>query len=206
MTIPPETTNLAKQKASPVLLVFFILPILMLGAAGVMVLSSLAPTASVPATPQAVTLPPMPTPVSLADTPIIDFELTTLDGQTARLSDYNGRIVFLNFWQTTCEPCKRELPTFQTFMAEQPPDGTVVLAVNVAESVDTVRAFLDEHGVNGLTVPMDPDAEVADSYGVYQLPITYIIDTNGYVRYPKLGEITREEMDAYVEALSTENT
>ena len=148
----------------------------------------------------------MPTPVSLADTPILDFELTTLDGQAVSLSGYAGRIVFLNFWATWCEPCKRELPAFEAFAAEQSPDGAVVLAVNVAENPDDVRNFLQEQGVNSLIVPMDMDAEVADSYGVFQLPVTFAIDETGIVRFPKYGEITREELDAYMEALSQENS
>lgn len=205
-TIPPETPNPTPQKPSPVLLVFLILPLVMLLAAGAMMLGSAAQGATLPPTPRAITLPPMPTPVSLADTPIIDFELTTLDGQSVSLSDYAGRIVFLNFWATWCEPCKRELPVFEAFMAEQPPDGVVVLAVNVAENPDDVRNFLQEQGVSNLIVPMDVDAIVADSYGVFQLPVTFAIDGNGIVRFPKYGEITREELDAYVEALNVENS
>jgi thiol-disulfide isomerase/thioredoxin len=206
MTIPLQTPKPPQQKPSPVLLVFLILPIVMLVAAVVMILNSAAPSASMPPTPQAVTLPPMPTPISLADTPIIDFELATLAGQTVRFSDFQGRIVFLNFWQTTCEPCKRELPTFEAFVAAQPPDGAVVLAVNVAENPDVVSTFLQDRGVSNLSVLMDIDAAVADSYGVFQLPVTFGIDRNGIVRFPKYGEMTREEMDAYTEALSQEIT
>jgi peroxiredoxin len=206
MTVPPETPQPPRQKLSPVLLIFLILPVVMLIAAGVMMLNSSAPGTSAIPTPAAVTLPPMPTPISLEDTPILDFELTALDGQTVQLSDYNGRVVFLNFWATWCEPCKREMPTFDTFMAEQPADGAVVLAVNVEESADLVRQFLDEYDITRLTIPMDTEAEVAGLYGVFQLPITYIIDTTGIVRYPKLGEITRAEMDMYLQALAEEST
>lgn len=188
------------------LLILLILPLVMLVAAGVMILISAAPGSAAIPTPAAVTLPPMPTPISLADTPILDFELTALDGQTVRLSDYNGRVVFLNFWATWCTPCKREMPTFDAFMAEQPPDGAVVLAVNVDESPDLVRQFLDEYNITHLTIPMDTEAEIADLYGVFQLPITHVIDQNGIVRYPKPGEITREEMDVYLNTLLEENT
>src|SRR5690606_11495383 len=134
MTVPPETPQPPRSKPSPVLLVFLILPVVMLSAAGMMILSSAAPGTSAIPTPAAVTLPPMPTPVSLEDTPILDFELATLSGETVRLSDYEGRVVFLNFWATWCEPCKREMPTFDAFVADQPVDGAVVLAINVEES------------------------------------------------------------------------
>jgi thiol-disulfide isomerase/thioredoxin len=205
-TIPPETPNSSQQKLSLVLLVFLILPLVMLFAAGAMILSgTVQGTVAIP-TPVAVTVPPMPTPISLADTPILDFQLTTLDGQSVSLSGYAGRIVFLNFWQTTCPPCERELPAFQAFMAQQPPDGAIVLTVNVAEDPAIVRTFLQERGLNDLIVPMDVEAVAADSYGVFQLPVTFAIDETGIVRFPKYGEITREELDVYVEALSQENS
>jgi thiol-disulfide isomerase/thioredoxin len=113
--------------------------------------------------------------------------------------------VFLNFWATWCEPCKRELPAFEAFASGQPPDGAVVLAVNVEENPDDVRNFLQAQGVSSLIVPLDTDAEVAESYGVFQLPVTFAIDETGIVRFPKYGEITREELDVYVEALSQRN-
>jgi peroxiredoxin len=75
----------------------------------------------------------------------------------------------------------------------------------VAENTEAVSSFLQDRGVSGLIVPMDTDAEVADSYGVFNIPVTMVIDGNGIVRYPKYGEMTREELDAYVEALSQEN-
>jgi peroxiredoxin len=204
MTTLPESPQSPRQRPSPVLLVFLILPVLMVGAAAVMMLNSQTPSATVPATPPAVTLPLLPTPVNLADTPLIDFELTALEGQTVRLSDYDGRMVFLNFWQTTCEPCKRELPAFASFVAGQPADGVAVLAVNVAEKADDVRAFLQAQGISGLTVPLDPDADVAGSYGVFQIPVTFAINGDGLIRYIKYGEITREDIDGYIQGMRSE--
>ena len=204
MTLP-EIPQPPRQKPSPVLLVFLVLPVLMLGAAAVMILNSRAPDTTLPPTPPAVTVPLLPTPVNLADTPLIDFELTTLDGEQVRLSDYAGRLVFLNFWQTTCEPCKRELPAFASFVAEQPEDGVAILTVNVAENADDVRTFLQEQGVSGLTVPLDPDAQVASSYGVFQIPVTFAINGDGLIRYIKYGEITREDIDGYIEGMLAEN-
>lgn len=185
-----------------VLLLFPLLGILIAGA----MLAANAGGAIVPATPAPVTLPPMPTPVIIADEPVIDFELPNLNGDTVRLTDYAGRIVFLNFWATWCEPCKRELPAFQRFVREQGDTGAVVLAVNVGESADQVRAFLVQQNVSGIEVLLDADNAVADRYGVFNIPVTFVIDQNGIVRYPKYGEFTLEDLYAYTEALSAEAT
>jgi peroxiredoxin len=189
--------------------------------------------ARVPPTPPEATEIVLPTPRALAETPIFDFELTRLDGGTARLSDYAGQVVFLNFWATWCEPCTRELPAFQQFTREQitreqftreqiasatdaagdgpavtdADDGparprAVVLAVNVQESADDVRAFLVQQGISDLTVLLDTDAAAADQYGVFNIPVTFVIDETGLIRYPKYGEITLDELYAYMDAVS----
>lgn len=157
-------------------------------------------------TPAAVTLPPMPTPINLADTPVIGFQATSFEGRLVNAGDYIGRVIFLNFWATYCEPCKREMPALQQFSAEQPADGAVVLAVNVQERRIDVEAFLNQYNITRLNVLMDPDGEIADQYGVFQLPVTFVIDTNGVIRYPKYGEITLTELNAYTEALNAERS
>lgn len=153
-------------------------------------------------TPPAVTQMLLPTPISLAAVPLIDFELPRLNGGQARLSDYAGQIVFLNFWQTTCEPCKRELPAFQQFMRDQAADArAVIISVNVEESADAVRAFLTQQGVTDLTVLLDAQHVAADRYGVLQIPVTFVIDRSGLIRQPHYGEMRVEDLNAYVAAI-----
>jgi peroxiredoxin len=204
--IEPPVRTPPPNKASPVLLIFLIFPLIgLIAAVGIFISDvTAAPATPVPVTPPPVTITfeAIPTPAPIVDAQSLEFALTDLDGNTVRLSDYRGRIVFLNFWATWCEPCKRELPTFQQFMREQTGDSSpVVLAVNVEESREQVQAFLDENGVGGFSVLLDTDAAIADTYGVVQIPVTYVIDADGLVRYPKFGEITRQDMDGYVQAL-----
>ena len=127
---------------------------------------------------------------------MIDFTLTSLDGKTVSLSDYQGRVVFLNFWATWCVPCEKELPEFQQFQAQQPPDGAVILAVNVQESADQVTSFLTDHDISGLTVLLDSDSSVANSYGIYNLPVTFVIDQNGH---RPLSQVRRNDRRRFAE-------
>lgn len=202
--IHPEAPHPTPRRLPPALLLLAF-PLIGLIAAVVMIAGSGAsgtPGTTAP-TPPAVTQVVLPTPMALADTPVIDFELPLLDGGTARLTDYAGQIVFLNFWQTTCEPCKRELPAFQQFMREEAADANaVILAINVEESADTVRAFLTQQSVTDLRVPLDLQHEAADKYGVVQIPVTFVIDTTGLIRQPHYGEMRVEDLNAYVAALA----
>jgi len=144
-----------------------------------------------------VTLPPK----QLANSPMIDFTLNSLDGKTVHLSDYAGRIVFLNFWATWCTLCQRELPVFEQFLSQQPANGATVLSVDVAETSDQINAFLNKFSISGLNVLMDNDAAVSDSYGIFNMPTTFVIDGKGIIRYPKYGAMTVDDLNGYVAAL-----
>lgn len=196
---PPTET---KPSRLPLLLLL-ILPLLGLLVAAGMILSSAANAVQTVPTPEPVTLPPMPDANSMANAASIPFELATLNGGRVSLSDYEGRIVFLNFWATWCEPCQRELPAFEEFTrAQTADDSPVILAVNLMETAPQIRSYLQAAGVDGFHVLLDTDGKVADSYGVFQLPVTFVIDQQGVVRYPKYGEMKLDELNAYVEALS----
>lgn len=187
------------NRPSPVLLVFLLFPLVGLAAAVVVILTNTSPeTGGTPPTPPPVTLAP---PRVSEDTPMIDFTLTSLDGDTISLSDYAGRIVFLNFWATWCIPCRKELPAFQQFQAQQVADGPAILAVNVAEDRSQITTFLAEYGISGLKILLDSASTVADRYGIFNMPTTYVIDGKGMVNYIKYGEMTPDDLALYLNSL-----
>src|SRR5664279_2911231 len=200
MTDSIQQEQSVRHHPSPALVVFLIFPLLGLIAAGIVMLGNTsASTGGIPPTPVPVTLPP---PKAVANAPMIDFTLTSLDGKTVHLSDYAGRIVFLNFWATWCTPCQKELPAFQQFQAQQSADGPAIIAVDVLESSDQVQAFLDKFSISGLNILLDSDEKVGDSYGIFNLPVTFVIDQKGIVRYPKYGAMTVDDLNSYVTALN----
>ncbi len=142
--------------------------------------------------------PPRP----LNDWQAEDFALQDLDGNTVRLSDFRGRVVFLNMWHTACEPCVREMPAFDQFMREQGDGGAVVLAVNqLAQTEADIRPFLENLGVSRFIVLLDPDFLMTDLYPYNFFPTTYVIDPQGMVRFFKVGEIDLAQMRQWAEQL-----
>lgn len=131
-----------------------------------------------------------------------DFSLQTLDGDSVSLSDYRGKIVFLNFWATWCVPCQREMPAFEEFMASGR-DDAVILAINNGENINDVRDFAALFDLEALPILLDSDFEIADGFGVMNLPVTYILDQEGIVHNMKLGEMTHEDIEAYIAALQS---
>lgn len=109
-----------------------------------------------------------------------DFELDTLDGESIKLSDLQGKPVFLNFFTSWCPPCRAEAPDMQKFHEES---DVQVLAVNMYErehNKDDVPKFVEEFG---LTLPMiiDETLDVTYRYGVQVMPTTYLLDSNGVI-------------------------
>lgn len=108
-----------------------------------------------------------------------DFTLKDLSGNDITLSDYEGKIVILNFWAVWCKYCIEEMPDFNTLDKELEETGdAVILAVNVQESKQTVQKYLTENDI-GLKVLMDEDGAIASTYGVSGYPTTFIINPDG---------------------------
>ncbi|NDJ61681.1 MAG: TlpA family protein disulfide reductase [Chloroflexi bacterium] len=132
-----------------------------------------------------------------------DFVLPTLTGDTLQLSDYRGQVVFVNFWETTCAGCVRELPAFEQFVSEQGAAGAAIIAVNGRESHEQVGTFLNDLGVDRLTIALDTDLAVRQAYGVVALPTTIVIDADGFIRTLKFGELTLSDLRDLARALGT---
>jgi thiol-disulfide isomerase/thioredoxin len=138
-----------------------------------------------------------------------DFELSDFDGDRHRLSDFRGKVVYLNFWATWCGPCRAELPEIYRLMDEYG-DRLAVIEVNKAESIDKAREFFDGlgrldggKGVSYTVDGIDPTAVLYDRYltlPVDALPISVFIDERGVVSKLFNGQMRYEEMKAAVEA------
>ena len=188
---------------SPTLLILLILPLFGIFAALVMLALDTRP----PANP-APTFVPAP-PRSVVNFAAPDFELPLLDGVTlVSPADYAGQPLFLNFWASWCAPCVRELPALEEFVAQHAadPDGPALLTINLGEPAAVISSFLDEIGISNLPVAMDINQVVKRDYGVQNLPTTFVIDGASEIRYMKLGELTSEDMEAYLDALGQAET
>ena len=117
-----------------------------------------------------------------------DFQLSSLDGQAVSLRDFRGRPVMLNFWATWCGPCQLEMPFIQEIFedSEFAAKGLAVLAVNIGESPDTVKDFVEGHGLS-FPVLLDTTKDVALKYNIRGIPATFFIDENGIIQDMKIG-------------------
>jgi thiol-disulfide isomerase/thioredoxin len=131
-----------------------------------------------------------------------DFSFEDAAGTTFSLSDFQGKMVMLNFWATWCGYCVMELPYLQQIYEEWPSDELLLLAVDVGESAETVATFLQDNGIS-LPVLLDMEGKVAVLYGVRGIPRTLFIDKDGFIRGIKVGAFSGvEEIESILEQLS----
>jgi len=128
------------------------------------------------------------------DKPAPDFTLQDLDGNTVRLSDFRGKVVFLNFWATWCPPCRMEMPDIEALHRKYRDRDVVVLGVDIQENANTVRAFIGEGGYTW-TFALDTSGEVATIYQVRGIPASYFIDKKGIIRALSIGAMTGQTME-----------
>lgn len=107
-----------------------------------------------------------------------DFEFTTMNGGTAKLSDYRGNVVVLNFWATWCGYCMRDMPDLNQ-IAETFDDVTVV-AINRGDNAADARAKADGLGYD-FVWGLDENGAIEALYPANGIPYTIIIDANGLV-------------------------
>jgi len=109
--------------------------------------------------------------------------LQSLDGARRPLAALKGRIVFLDFWASWCEPCQQSIPLIQHFARLHP--EVSVISVDVGEPAPVVRGFLRRHPMKA--VVLDPDMTVNNAFGVSNFPTMVVIDPAGNERAKWVG-------------------
>jgi thiol-disulfide isomerase/thioredoxin len=132
----------------------------------------------------------------------IDFSLQDLDGKTHTLSEYRGKWVVVNFWATTCPPCIKEMPELSDFHDRHKDRDAVVLGVNFEDIRESwMRAFLDSVDVSYPILPWGTSP--ATPLGlIMALPTTFIVSPSGASVARYTGQITADDIEAYIEGES----
>lgn len=131
-----------------------------------------------------------------------DFELRSLDGRTARLSNLRGKPVLLNFWATWCAPCRVEMPWLVELDQQYRPQGVQIIGVSLddPDAEQDVAKFIAQVGVH-YTILIG-DSSVADTYGgVRFMPQSFFIDRDGKITKTSLGLTDKHDLEEGLRAL-----
>ena len=93
------------------------------------------------------------------------------------LQNYNGKIVYVDFWASWCTPCRASFPFMQK-MAEEHGDSLVIAAINVDKNRPDAELFLEQFEIN-FDIVYDPEGSLAESFDVKGMPTSYLYGRDG---------------------------
>ncbi len=108
-----------------------------------------------------------------------DFQLVTAEGDVKNLSDFRGRVVFINFWASWCKPCLSNFSKYANTRQQLYTEGVVLLNLSIDEQPPQYRVALNRLnplGINGQPIDMK---EAKKQYSLYEIPAYYLVDKFG---------------------------
>ena len=132
-----------------------------------------------------------------------EFSLPDLNGQLRTVSEWDGKVVALNFWATWCPPCIKEVPEFVALQEKYQTQGLQFIGIALQQP-EEVREFVTEHKVNYPILTGELEViQLAEAYGnhIGALPYTVIIDRNGKIAHVKPGILPTEEAESIITGL-----
>jgi peroxiredoxin len=138
----------------------------------------------------------------LVGKPAPDFELDLLAGKKFHLADSKGKVVVLDFWATWCGPCIQAMPQVEKVTGEFDEKDVQLVAVNLQEAPQQIKAMLERHQLHIARVALDRDGAIAEKYQAHAIPQTVVIGRDGNISRlfvgggPHLGDQLRDAIKA----------
>lgn len=123
--------------------------------------------------------------------PMPEFTLRDSSGAVYRLSDYQGRPVLVHFWASWCGTCVGEMPEFNAFAARHKGDLPII-GISEDASFKDLDTYIAAQPLSFTTV-LDEHGTVADDYGTFALPETYLISAEGRLLKKYVGPVEWSE-------------
>ncbi len=127
-----------------------------------------------------------------------DFTLLDLHNKTVRLSDFDNKVVMINFFATYCPPCRMEIPDFVKLQKKYEKEGFTVIGITVDENPTVMLpSFMERLGMN-YPVLQATNKVLQDYRNVYALPRTFILDREHHIIRDYTGMVTEGEIEPII--------
>ncbi len=117
---------------------------------------------------------------------LIVVPITANAANTLNLSDYQGKVVVLDFWASWCVPCRRSFPWMNEMQQKYGDDGLVIIAVNLDNESSDARKFLQQYPAE-FWISYDHDRQLVRKYAVEAMPSSFLIGRDGSIIERHLG-------------------
>ena len=134
---------------------------------------------------------PTELPSNLLNKNVPKFEVNSLIKKEKFISseEFGNEIVLVNFFATWCKPCLEEHHYIKRFSNE----GKIrIIGINYKDNKKSAINWLNKLGNPYSNIPIDKDGRVAIEWGVYGIPETFVINSNGIIKYKHIGPITEK--------------
>ncbi len=117
------------------------------------------------------------------------FSLPNSQHQKRALSDYRGKVVFINFWASWCGPCRFELPELNRLAVAFSDKNVKVVAINVDRDRSLATKLFHRLGLRGshLEILWDSQSKVVSAFKIEGMPSSFILDDRGVIRFVHAG-------------------
>jgi thiol-disulfide isomerase/thioredoxin len=129
------------------------------------------------------------------------FTAPDLEGRPVSTAALRGKVVLVNFWATWCPPCREEIPDLIALQAKYKDTLQIIGVAQDSGSIEDVRKFAAEHGMNYPSVLSSPEIEKLFP-GVYALPTTFILDREGRLAQKHIGMLTAARTELETQTLA----
>ena len=147
-------------------------------------------------TPGEVPYPTIATNNAVAGMSLPTASLLTLDGKKIDSSELIGKPLILNFWYSTCEPCRREMPVLAA-SADTHSATVRFVGINMNDSIETATAFAEKYNVL-YDIMFDSSGSFISDLGVATAPMTLFVDAQGIIVDQVAGEITADKLESLI--------
>ncbi len=137
-----------------------------------------------------------------ADYPVApEFTLPTQD-TSIQLSNLQGKLVYVDFWASWCRPCKTSFPWMISMKQKFKDMPFEIVAINLDKDKALADEFIKSQAIN-FPVAFDPEANVAEKYGVEGMPSSYLVDAEGRmrIRYTGFWNKSKDEKEQAIKKL-----
>jgi thiol-disulfide isomerase/thioredoxin len=137
---------------------------------------------------------------AFAAQPAPNFKLPSFKSEI-KLSSYRGKVVYVDFWASWCEPCRKSFPWMDDIQARFGSDLKVI-AINLDQKREDAVGFLKKLNPR-FSIAFDPDGKVAEAYQVKGMPSSYLIDQRGRIVSSHIGfrSSDKEELESRIQKL-----